>query len=415
MLNASELPGSAAARSHRPMHVVAILAAGGRGLRLGGDTPKQFLAIGGRAVLDRSVGAFVDHARVHEVVVALPSDVLAHPPAYLRDRGKPVLLVAGGERRQDSVANAFAVVADRADVIVIHDAARPFVDAAVIDRAIDAAVESGAAVAALPARDTVKLAERATGGGAWSVAHTLDRETIWLAQTPQAFTRAVLAEAIALAREGASGTDEAALVEQAGHPVRLVEGHAENIKITTPADLAFARGLLEERDGVAPAAGASTTRIGIGYDSHRLVEGRRLILGGVLIPYSMGLKGHSDADAVCHALTDAVLGAAALGDIGRHFPDTDPRWKDASSVYLLSQAVALVRDAGWAVANVDVVVVAERPKLAPHIDRMRARLAPVLGVDEGAVSVKGKTNEGMSETGRGEGIVVHAVAMLRCA
>jgi 2-C-methyl-D-erythritol 4-phosphate cytidylyltransferase/2-C-methyl-D-erythritol 2,4-cyclodiphosphate synthase len=382
--------------------VVAIIAAGGRGSRFGAPVPKQLIEIAGRTILEHSVRAFVRHPAVDAIVVALPADLAADPPAFLRGQAKPVRVVDGGERRQDSVANAFEAMALEGDVFVIHDAARPLVDAPTIDRTIAAAVESGAAIAAVPSRDTVKLA--APGTRPPVIADTIDRERVWLAQTPQAFRRGVLADAIAQGRAGASGTDEAALAEQAGHHVRLVEGDARNLKITTPGDLEFAGSWL--------ASEQRTVRVGIGYDSHRLVEGRPLILGGVAIPHSKGLAGHSDADALCHAITDAVLGAAGLGDIGRHFPDTDARWKDADSVELLRRAVSLVAAAGYGVSNVDAVVVAERPRLAPHVDAIRARLASALSTDVENVSVKGKTNEGMGEAGRGEGIVVHAVAML---
>ena len=390
------------------MSVAAIIAAGGQGRRLGAPTPKQFVRVGDRTLLERSVDAFVRHPAIDEVVVVLPPDVAA--PATLGHGVKPVTVVTGGARRQDSVAAGFSAITAGVDLVLVHDAARPFVDAATIERTIAAAREGGAAIAALPASDTVK--EAAPGSPA-RVGRTVPREVIWLAQTPQGFTRDVLADAIRLGQSGAAGTDEAALAEQAGHAVRLVEGDARNIKVTTAADLAHARVLArheDERAGKEPVAGL---RIGTGYDSHRLVEGRRLLLGGVLIPYSMGLKGHSDGDALCHAVTDAVLGAAALGDIGRHFPDTDERWRNANSVVLLKAAVALVGDAGFMVSNVDAVVIAERPALAPHVDRIRARLAEALGVEAAAVSVKGKTNEGMGEIGRGEGIAVHAVALLR--
>jgi 2-C-methyl-D-erythritol 4-phosphate cytidylyltransferase / 2-C-methyl-D-erythritol 2,4-cyclodiphosphate synthase len=387
------------------MHVVAILAAGGLGRRLGAGTPKQFLDLGGQSVLERSVTAFLDHPAVAEIVVALPADAAETPPAFLSGRGKPIRVVGGGERRQDSVARAFGLVGE-ADIVLVHDAARPLVDAVTIDRTIAEAAACGAAIAALPARDTVKLVESG-GGSSPRVASTVPRERVWMAQTPQAFRREVLAAAIAFGAGGAEGTDEAALAEQAGFEVRLVEGSPGNLKITTMDDLAFARKLLADRESPAAAV-----RIGVGYDSHRFAGGRPLVLGGVVIPHARGLAGHSDADAVCHAVTDAVLGAAALGDIGRHFPDTDPRWKDADSIALLEHAVRLVRSAGFAVQNVDVVVVAEQPKLAPHADAMCARLAAALGVKAGAVSIKGKTNEGMGETGRGEGLVVHAVALL---
>lgn len=390
---------------------VAILAAAGQGTRLGGDRPKQYRELAGVSLLERSVRAFLEHPRIAEVIVALPASDLVDPPAFLAALGSRVRLVAGGARRQDSVAHAFAAAPHDIDVIVIHDAARPLVDAATIDRTIDAARTWGAAIAALPVRDTVKLVVQGSPEAAAPpvIAATIDRDRVWLAQTPQAFTRAVLGAAIARGAAGAAGTDEAALAEQAGHRVRLVEGDARNIKITTPADLAVAERLLAAGTAGMTAGGF---RVGTGYDSHRFTEGRPLVLGGVTIPHTAGLDGHSDADALCHAFTDAVLGAAALGDIGRHFPDADPRWKDADSVELLRAAVQLVRGAGFRIVNVDAVVVAERPKLAPYVDGMRARLAPVLEVSETAIGIKGKTNEGMGETGRGEGIVVHAVALL---
>jgi 2-C-methyl-D-erythritol 2,4-cyclodiphosphate synthase len=236
------------------------------------------------------------------------------------------------------------------------------------------------------------------------ISGTIARDSIFLAQTPQAFRRDVLARAVALGRAGTDATDEASLAERGGDPVHIVEGHIENVKITTAADLECAR----QRH-----TSAETTRIGTGYDLHRLVEGRPLILAGVNIPAEKGALGHSDADVVCHAATDAVLGAASLGDIGRHFPDTDPRWKDASSIDLLRQSLAIVRDAGYEVVNVDVVVVLERPKIAPHLVRIRQNLATALGVAVERVSVKGKTNEGVDAVGRGEAVAAHAVALLR--
>jgi 2-C-methyl-D-erythritol 4-phosphate cytidylyltransferase/2-C-methyl-D-erythritol 2,4-cyclodiphosphate synthase len=379
------------------VHVSAIIAAGGRGVRLGADRPKQLVCLGGRPILQRSVDAFLMNDRVHDVVVALPAELMATPPEYLRRAG--VEMVTGGERRQDSVSNAFARVAARADVVVIHDAARPFVSAALIARTVDAAAEFGAAIAALPARDTVKRADRDR-----IIVGTLPRHEIYLAQTPQAFRTSVLRDALALAT-GADATDEAVLAEQAGHLVHLVDGDPRNLKITTPDDLAMAEALL----GAATTAGL---RIGNGYDLHRLITGRPLILGGVTIPFDKGLEGHSDADAVCHAVTDAILGAAGAGDIGRHFPDTDPVWKDANSMELLRRAASLVRDAGFSIVNVGVVVIAQKPKLLPFVDTMSGNLAGALGIARGEVSVKGKTNEGVDSMGAGESIAVHAVALL---
>jgi 2-C-methyl-D-erythritol 4-phosphate cytidylyltransferase/2-C-methyl-D-erythritol 2,4-cyclodiphosphate synthase len=336
----------------------------------------------------------------------------AEPPRYLAVPGKPVAVVAGGVRRQDSVANGFAAASAKADVIVIHDAARPLVTSRLISRTIQAAAESGAAIAALAIRDTVKQGRcEETGGAAvWMIDGTVPRDALFLAQTPQAFRRDVLRAAIEAGREGSEATDEAALAERAGHPVRIVDGEATNIKISTLGDLTFAEGLLAGQDRDQDMA---ASRVGTGYDLHRLVEGRPLVLGGVTIPFPLGLAGHSDADAVCHAATDAILGAAGAGDIGRHFPDSDARWHGASSLDLLARAAAIVARAGFAVENLDVVVVAERPKLAPYIEAMAANVARAVGIDAAAVSIKGKTNEGVGEIGRGEAIATHAVATVR--
>ncbi len=462
------------------MHVTAIIAAGGRGRRFGGAQPKVLLAVGGRPILERSVMALLTHPAVDALIVALPQALVDDPPAYLRSAGafalhgsgKALRIVAGGDRRQDSVASAFRVSEAHSDIIVIHDAARPFASAQLIARTIAAAAESGAALAAVQARDTVKRASpdqdpagarrhRGADGTAGAaprlVAETLDRATIFLAQTPQAFRRDVLRHAIEIAdRDGLDATDEAALVERAGLPVRLVEGEATNIKITTPEDLLIADAIAEaiarserssegfalqgersaeafalrgedtgdvsserdsfsssEREGFSRASPARTGRAGTGYDLHRLVAGRRLVLGGVTIPFDRGGLGHSDADVICHAVTDAILGAACLGDIGRHFPDSDPRWKDASSLDLLARAAALAAEHGFEVGNVDVTVVLEAPKIRDQVDAMRTAVARAIGVDAARVSIKGKTNEGVDAVGRGEAIAAHAIALVR--
>ncbi|HZP47215.1 MAG TPA: 2-C-methyl-D-erythritol 4-phosphate cytidylyltransferase [Vicinamibacterales bacterium] len=387
------------------MFVTAIIAAGGRGQRFGSAQPKQLAVIGGEPMLARSVRAFAAHPAVGEVIVALPDDLAADPPAYLR--APRVRVVAGGPRRQDSVANAFQAASASSDVIVIHDAARPFASDDLIARTIAAAAESGAAVAAVASRDTVKrAADPVEGADAAEARHyvleTIPRERVFLAQTPQAFRREILADALRLTGEA---TDEAALAERAGHAVRIVEGEATNIKITTQDDLVMAEALARKP--------ARTGRAGTGYDLHRLVDGRPLILGGVAIPSDRGALGHSDADVVCHAITDAILGALSLGDIGRHFPDTDARWKDASSLDLLARAVAMAAECGYEIGNVDVTVVLEAPKIKGHIDAIRANLARTIGIDVARVSVKGKTNEGVDAVGRGEAIAAHAIALTR--
>jgi len=391
------------------MHVAVIIAAGGRGVRLGADRPKQFLELGGRSILDLSISALAASGRVDEIVVAVPEDHLAAARASWSNSGRPPLVfVVGGARRQDSVAKAFAHTSPAADIILIHDAARPFVTGDVIGRAIDAAVTHGAAIAAIPVRDTVKQAGISGPDGSRAIAATIPRETVFLAQTPQAFRRDVLARALD-AGAGIDATDEAMLVERLGLPVHIVDGDPGNIKVTTPEDLAEARRrALPEGQHFS----AGHPRIGNGYDLHRLVAGRPLILAGVTIPYELGLDGHSDADIVCHAVTDAVLGAAAAGDIGRLFPDTDPKWKGADSIALLRGALAHVHAGGYRVSNVDVTVIAQKPKLLPYLAAMRENLAAALQVEVSAVSVKGKTNEGVDSMGRGEAMACHAVALL---
>jgi 2-C-methyl-D-erythritol 2,4-cyclodiphosphate synthase len=282
------------------------------------------------------------------------------------------------------------------------DRKRPFVTADLIQRTVDAAATYGAAIAALPVSDTVKR-----GDAERFIVETIPRSEVFLAQTPQAFRVDVLRAALAQAHSD-DATDEAMLAERAGHPVHLVDGDPRNLKITTADDLATGERLV----GGGGASGAPMLRIGNGYDLHRLAEGRRLILGGVTIPFERGLQGHSDADVVCHAVTDAILGAAAAGDIGRYFPDTDAAWKDADSLVLLSRAAEVVAGSGFTIGNIDVVVIAQRPKLMPYIEEMRANLARAMNIRVEHVSIKGKTNEGVDSMGAGDSIAAHAVALI---
>lgn len=380
------------------MHVSVIIAAGGRSTRFGGNLPKQLLRLGGQTILERSVDAFRRVPSVREIIVAVPAWVAEEPPPGLLDAARAVVLVQGGDRRQDSVANAAALLPDVADVVVVHDAARPLVTSDLIERTVAAAARHGAAIAAVHARDTVKRA-----GADGMITATLPRDEIYLAQTPQAFRLDVLRAALAI---GGDATDEAALAERAGYPVRVVEGDPGNFKITTREDLEMAERLIAGRSSMP------MVRVGNGYDLHRLVAGRPLVLGGVTIPFERGLAGHSDADAVCHAATDAILGACGAGDIGRHFPDSDPAWAGADSLDLLRRAMTLVRTRGFDLVNLDVVVIAQRPKLAPYIDAMVVRVAAAAAVDPARVSIKGKTNEGVDSMGAGESIAVHAVALM---
>ncbi len=364
---------------------------------MGAERPKQLIDLGGRTILRRSVEAFDSHPRVSRIVVVLPPELVADGDILVGRTSRACAIVAGGDRRQDSVRHGLEAMPPGPDVILVHDAARPFADAPLIDRVIDAAVRTGAAVPAVPVRDTVKRVDPDRR----VVAETIARETIWLAQTPQGFARPVLSDAVAAGVDSGAATDEAMLVERLGRPVEVVLGDERNLKVTTPDDLETAR----RQIGIGP-------RVGTGYDLHRLVERRPLVLAGVVIPFDRGPDGHSDGDVLCHSLVDAIFGAAGAGDIGRHFPNTDPQWKDAAGLELLARGLAIVAGLGWTVASADVTIVLERPKLAPHIDEMRRRVADVLGVGIEAVSVKGKTNEGVDAVGRGEAIAAHAVAVL---
>jgi 2-C-methyl-D-erythritol 4-phosphate cytidylyltransferase/2-C-methyl-D-erythritol 2,4-cyclodiphosphate synthase len=372
--------------------VGAILAAGGSGLRAG--MAKQWLSLGGETVLRRAARALSASGVVDELVAVVPDGDQDRASADLQGLPVPVRVVAGGRARADSVREGLAALGG-CGVVLVHDAARPFASPALARAVAEAAAAGGAALAALPATDTVKRAEGER------VAETRDRRALWLAQTPQGFRAPLLRQAFEAAGEGAAAaTDECQLVERLGAPVTLVPGEPGNFKITGPADVERARALLE------PAVA-----MGVGYDTHAFAPGRRLVLGGVEFEGD-GLLGHSDADICAHALVDAVLGAAGLGDIGRHFPDTDPRWKGASSLGFLRHAASLVAERGWMVGNCDVTLAARRPKIAPRAEEMRARLGEALGIPPARVNVKATTGEGMGFVGRGEGIAAHAVAVL---
>lgn len=336
------------------------------------------------------------------MLVAPPDGVEAFRALIAAGPGdKTEKIVAGGATRQESVWAGLCEISAGMDCVLIHDAARPLVSRHLMESCAAAAASYGAAIAALPVSDTLK---RSVGE---VISATIDRSDLWIAQTPQAFRVDVITEAYERARrDGAVATDDAALVEALGRPVRLVMGSPRNVKITYPADLTLAQDLVR---GETAAAGI---RCGIGYDVHRLVEGRRLVLGGVEFPGRRGLDGHSDADVLAHAICDALLGAAGLGDIGRHFPDTDPRYAGADSIELLRRAREMTAAAGFGVVNVDAVVVAEEPRIAGDVARMQQRLGEALGIAPDRISVKGKTAEGLGPIGAGEGIASHAICTI---
>lgn len=369
--------------------VTAVVTAAGSGRRMGTPLPKQFLKIGGKTVLEKAVEPFEASDHVDEIIVVGSSEFLELCTGLCRQFSKFSRAVAGGKERQDSVRNALNLVED--GYVLIHDGARPYVDMETIMRVLEAAAGTGAAVAAVPVKDTV----RQTRGGDNTDSITLPRDRLYSVQTPQGFDVALIREAYAAAEgEGFLGTDDGGLAERAGHPVTIVEGSYRNIKITTQEDLPM------------------ETRIGTGFDVHRLTEGRKLILCGTEIPFEKGLLGHSDADVAVHALMDAMLGAAAMGDIGRHFPDTDDAYKGISSMILLQKVRELIEQEGFRLGNADITIMAQRPKLSPYIEKMRTNIAAVLGMDVGSINVKATTTEKLGFVGRQEGIAAEAVCTI---
>jgi 2-C-methyl-D-erythritol 4-phosphate cytidylyltransferase / 2-C-methyl-D-erythritol 2,4-cyclodiphosphate synthase len=380
----------------------AIIAAAGFGTRMQLDRPKQFHLLGGIPILARTAGVFAAHPRIDRIVVVVPEDHLPESRQMFARHGLDLTnieLIAGGRRRQDSVQAGLAALDAGVDLVLVHDGARPLVSAAVIDRCLDAARRDGAAIAAVPVNDTLKRGD----DDGW-VAATVSRASLWQAQTPQAARRDLLEQAF---RENGETdvTDEASLLERAAIPVRLIAGEAGNLKITHPEDLALAESLLRRRTG--------QLRIGHGYDAHRFSENRALVLGGVSVPYQLGLAGHSDADVLTHALCDALLGATGQGDIGRHFPDTDQGFAGISSIILLEEVIRLVNSAGYTLTNADITIVCQAPRLAPYLEEMRNRLATACQTEPMAINIKATTTEKMGFTGRGEGIGCHAVVLLQ--
>jgi len=381
------------------LKTAALIVAGGRGTRASSTLPKQYARIGGASVLARTLRVFLGHPGVDLVQVVIGGGDAEHYVLAVQTVGEGKLLspVHGGPTRQASVRNGLAALTAHApDRVLIHDAVRPFVTADIIARVLGALVQTPGAIAALPLADTLKKA-----GPDQRIAATIDRAQVWRAQTPQGFRFAeILAAHAAAAKAGIEMTDDAAVAEWAGLPVALVMGAETNRKLTTAEDLSMANQTNSVPD----------VRTGQGFDVHRFAAGDHVWLCGVKLAHSHALEGHSDADVALHALTDALLGAIGAGDIGQHFPDTDPRWKGAPSHLFLSEALRLVRAQGGSIGNVDLTILCEAPKIAPHRQAMRGRIAEILDIEEARVSVKATTTEGLGFTGRREGIAALATA-----
>lgn len=405
--------------------------------------PKQYIPLLGDPIILWTLRACAAARSVRQLVLVVAPDDVEYCRARLRnewDVDRAVTVVAGGSSRQQSVRAGLHALAQPVDLVAVHDGVRPLLEPALLERALAAAWRHGAATAAVPLKDTVKMVQ-----SGW-VQSTPPRQSLRAVQTPQAFRRELLLEAHErAAAEEIEATDDAALVERIGHRVAVIDGTYSNIKITTPEDLLVAEALLRSRARRGEAAGTGSpeygaapalevpvadepvpragrggrgeqegraVRIGYGYDVHALADGRRLVLGGVEIPAERGLLGHSDADVLLHAIADALLGAAGKGDIGRHFPDTDPAYKDASSVMLLKRVHTLLTEEGWRVGNVDATLVAEAPRLGPYIPDMIKCISETLDVPPASVNVKATTSEGLGFVGAGHGVAAHAVVTL---
>ena len=381
------------------MTVTALIVAAGKGERLGGDIPKQFRPIGGKPVLRWAVEALIQHPRVDavRVVVGAGQQELASESLHGLDVGSFIL---GGETRARSAYNGLAAVEGEAEYVLVHDAARAFCPGAVVDRLLDALRLRDGAVPVLAEKDTLTKIT-----GTETLGDSVDREQVFRVQTPQAFKLRTLLHAIEDWR-ATDPTDEAAYLRAKRIPVAVVEGDPMLDKLTTQTDWDRAEALLAS--GLVP-------RTGSGFDVHAFAGEGPVMIGGIAVPHSRGLAGHSDADVALHAITDALLGAVGLGDIGEHFPPSDPRWKGASSDLFLKHAARLVRGRGGIIDHVDVTVIAEEPKLGPHRSAMRMRIAQILELGTEQVSVKATTTDGLGFTGRREGIAAQAVASIRMA
>jgi 2-C-methyl-D-erythritol 2,4-cyclodiphosphate synthase/2-C-methyl-D-erythritol 4-phosphate cytidylyltransferase len=415
-----------------PARLAVVLTAGGSGRRMGADRPKQFLSLAGQPVLTRCLRAALEWAQGAEGV-DLSVLCVSHPPGLaaetrrllesaLAETGQDkrpqelkLICLPGGETRQESVRLALEALPDGLDAVFIHDGARPLATPALYERLWRALVDDAEAqgvVPLLPPGDTLKK----LGADNREVTGTLDREHVRAVQTPQLFRWPLIRHLHAAACDaGLAVTDDAALLEDRTPHLHVlgVDGEARNLKLTRPEDLDMAETWVRggdpglRRDEVRPVP-----RVGQGYDVHAFDEGRPLVLGGVTIPFARGLAGHSDADVLLHAIADALLGAAALGDIGAHFPDSDERWRGADSWELLREVGRRVREAGLRPVNVDATVICEAPRIRPHAEAMRARIAAALDLPPDRVSVKGTTSEGLGFTGRGEGIAAQAVVLV---
>ena len=382
-------------------YVTAIVLAAGSGSRMNLDTTKQRITLLGESVLHRTVRVFDRCEEIDAIVIASRVDEIDWVKAEMADINKPVTVVMGGKTRSESSFNAFSAIPEETEIVAIHDGARCLITEQNIIDVIEAARTHGAATSGTFVTDTVKSC--ADG----FINSTVPRETLFFAHTPQVFSRELYEKALNSDLSRSAYTDDNMLLEQMSVKIYPVDTGKQNIKITTVDDLSYAEYILERRREM------NEIRVGHGYDVHRLVEGRKLILGGVEIPHDKGLLGHSDADVLTHAIMDAILGACALGDIGRHFPDSSEKYKDISSLELLRQVGCIIKNAGYSVVNIDATVVLQKPKIASYVDQMIENISKILNIEQGRINIKATTEEKLGFTGREEGVSAHAVASVK--
>lgn len=384
-------------------NIGAIIPAAGQGKRMGGQGNKLMLELAGTPILVCTLKIIDACPYIREIIIPATAKDIPTIQAILHEikLSKKTVITEGGQERQDSVYRAIKALSPEIDKVMVHDGARPLLTVEDLNSFLEKTQDLDAAIMAVPLKDTVKKVDHQD----W-VLETPSRAQLRAVQTPQVFTRVLLEKIHKHAfEENFYTTDDAALMEWQGHQVKVLPGSYENIKVTTPEDLLMAETILRRRRG-------DNMKIGQGYDVHALVEGRRLILGGIEIPHSKGLLGHSDADVLVHAIMDALLGACALGDIGKHFPDVDNNYKDISSLILLGEISNLIKKQGYVIGNLDSSVIAQKPKVAPYIEKMRANLAEVLDIDLNRISIKATTTEHLGFEGREEGISAQAIVCL---
>ncbi len=390
---------------YKDKKISVIIAAAGFGKRMGGSTNKQYIVLGDRPVLAHTLGVFQRQLSIDEIIIVVRDDERDMCQKQIVEKykfSKVKQIVSGGAERQDSVNSALNAIDNQNGYVLIHDGARPFVSPEEIQDVLEMAMTHGAAAVGVAVKDTIKVADEKG-----CIMGTPERKTLYAIQTPQAFRVVDIKAAFAKAyADGFYGTDDTVLLERLGQKVYISKGKYTNIKITTPEDLVMGEAIIGDQESM------KEIRSGLGYDVHAFADNRKLILGGVDIPHTKGLLGHSDADVITHAIMDALLGAAGLRDIGKHFPDTDPQYKSISSLLLLEKVGQLLAERGCRIVNIDSIIIAQAPKLAPHIDQMVSNVAESLGIEPERVNIKATTTERLGFEGREEGISAQAIVTI---